>query len=107
MSHNNLRDSHSNGVPQRHKANGGGSVNSLQGGKEIIPERRRKYLAGGSDDHHLSQMEENGDIAAGVPRKNNKMNVHLQPLDHNPSARGSSVPPMGQLAPSNGGHPIF
>lgn len=26
----------------------------------------------------------------------NKMNVHLQPLDHNPQARNSSVPPSGQ-----------
>jgi len=25
----------------------------------------------------------------------NKMNVHLQPLDHNPQARNSSVPPSG------------
>jgi len=31
----------------------GGSVNSMRGGKnEIIPERRRKYLGGGSDDNY-------------------------------------------------------
>ena len=43
-----------------------------------------------------------------VHKKNNKMNVLLQPLDHNPSARGSSVPPMSHLSSKNAGaHPLF
>ena len=50
MSHNNLRDS-SNGYIRNKNANAA-SVNSLGGKNEIIPERRRKYLAGGSDDNH-------------------------------------------------------
>jgi len=29
-----------------------------------------------------------------VHKKNNKLNVHLQPLDHNPHGRGGSVPPL-------------
>lgn len=59
MSHNNLRDSHSNGngIHIRSKnVTGGGSVNSLTNSKNnnengIIPERRRKYLAGASDEN--------------------------------------------------------
>ena len=53
---NNLRDSHSNnGAHLRAKnINTGGSVNSLTNSKtknsEIIPERRRKYLANASED---------------------------------------------------------
>jgi len=44
-----------------------------------------------------------------VHKKNNKMNVHLQPLDHNPQARGSSVPPMSHLSAkgAGGAHPLF
>ena len=55
ISHNNLRDSHSNGGIQiRNKNVDAGSVNSMRGGKnEIIPERRRKYLGGGSDDNYM------------------------------------------------------
>lgn len=55
-SHNNARDSHSNGGIQiRNKNVDGGSVSSLQGGKNaIIPERRRKYLGAGSDDNYLA-----------------------------------------------------
>ena len=56
ISHNNLGDSQSNGgIHIRNKNVNGGSVNSLQNGKnEIIPERRRKYLGGGSDDNYLN-----------------------------------------------------
>lgn len=89
LSHNNLRDSHSNngnGIQIRNKnVNGGGSVNSLGGKNEIIPERRRKYLGGGSDDNHGTTantsvgpavtMDELDD--AKIHKKNNKMNVHL------------------------------
>ena len=70
-------------------------------------------MAGGSDDngHGTTANTSVGqqaliidDIADDpkVHKKNNKMNVHLQPLDHNPQARGSSVPPKG-----NGAHPLF
>jgi hypothetical protein len=109
ISHSNLRDSNSNGngIHIRNKnINGAGSVNSLGGKNEIIPERRRKYLAGGSDDNPTANtsvgpqailMDEMNDDPK-VHKKNNKMNVHLQPLDHNPQARGSSVPPMSHLS---------
>ena len=124
ISHNNLRDSHSNngnnGIQIRNKnINGGGSVNSGGGKNEIIPERRRKYLAGGSDDNHNAVtantsvgpqilMDEMADDQQVHKKKNNKMNVHLQPLDHNPSARGSSVPPMSHLGSKGAGaHPLF
>jgi hypothetical protein len=49
ISHNNLMDSHSNARTKN--VNGGGSVNNLGGKNEIIPERRRKYLAGSDDNH--------------------------------------------------------
>jgi hypothetical protein len=29
-----------------------------------------------------------------VHKKNNKLNVHLRPLEHNPQGRTSSVPPL-------------
>jgi hypothetical protein len=93
ISHNNLRDSASNGggIQIRNKNVNGGSVNSLQGGKnEIIPERRRKYLGGGSDDNYLAgggapsvgQQMMGIDSAEltdekTVHKKNNKLNVHL------------------------------
>ena len=107
-SHNNARDSHSNGGIQiRNKNVDGGSVNSLQGGKNaIIPERRRKYLGAGSDDNYLAggapsvgqQMMgiDNAELTEEktVHKKNNKLNVHLRPLEHNPQARTSSVPPL-------------
>lgn len=80
----------------------------MRGGKnEIIPERRRKYLGGGSDDNYMGT---GGATSVGqqmmgidsteltdektVHKKNNKLNVHLQPLDHNPHGRGGSVPPL-------------
>jgi hypothetical protein len=37
---------------------------------------------------------------ANMHKKNNKNNVHLSPLDHNPSHRNSSVPPNDK------GHPV-
>lgn len=48
-----MRDSHSNGgIHIKQKNVGGpGSVNSKQ--DEMFPERRRKYLAGASDDNLL------------------------------------------------------
>ena len=95
ISHNNLRDSNSNGngIHIRNKnVNGGGSVNSLGGKNEIIPERRRKYLAGSDDNHGTTANTSVGPQALidelnddpKVHKKNNKMNVNLQPLDHNP-----------------------
>jgi hypothetical protein len=52
ISHNNLRDSHSNN--RNKNVNGGGSVSNINGKNEIIPERRRKYLGGGSDDNQFT-----------------------------------------------------
>jgi len=49
ISHNNLRDSHSN--IRNKNVTGDGSFNNLGGRNDIIPERRRKYLAGSDDNH--------------------------------------------------------
>jgi len=42
----------------------------------------------GVENHELMDESRN------IHKKNNKKNVHLQPLDHNPQTRNSSVPPM-------------
>mmetsp|Transcript_2665 Transcript_2665/g.4482 ORF Transcript_2665/g.4482 Transcript_2665/m.4482 type:complete len:144 (+) Transcript_2665:284-715(+) len=91
--------------------NGKGSVNSLNnqqksvnGNSDIIPERRRKYLNNTSEDTSNIQLVggpsvqsvgqqmmgvENHELVndqakANIHKKNNKNNVHLQPLEHNP-----------------------
>ena len=78
----------------------------------MIPERRRKYLNGNngaSDDQAVPGQQqllspslavESSELLEdnkNIHRKNNKNMVHLQPLDHQPHARNSSVPPMAEL----------
>lgn len=54
----------------------------------------------GIDDAELAQEKP-------VHKKNNKLNVHLRPLDHNPQARTSSVPPLSHHAGgAKGGAPL-
>lgn len=115
-SNNNFKDSGSNGQvapqPKGVKNVNKGSVNSLNNknnnSNDIIPERRRKYLNNASDDMQgngvnngvgqqaMDNHEHQDENSKGstMHRKNNKNNVHLQPLDHNPHTRNSSVPPM-------------
>ena len=104
----NLRDSMSNNdvANKRKKTN-----NNLTGSKsttnnEIIPERRRKYLNPGDEERGIQQTmpeQYEFDDAKATLKKNNKNNVQLQPLHHMPSARNSSVPPLGQNNNLNAG----
>lgn len=62
-----------------------------------------------SDDHNDSVTQKvhgNGDhmhdLYDSKAFHKNKMNVHLQPLDHNPHTRNSSVPPSGNQYGANG-----
>jgi len=119
VSNNNLRDSSVGAGIQIRKQNvnpSNGSVGSLTNqkqktGDQCIPERRRKYLNNASDDHSATVAQtiigvDNTELYDSKAFNRNKKNVHLQPLDHNPTTRNSSVPPTnGQLSTPAAGAP--
>ena len=99
-----MRDSTSgNNIGNRAAPSSNTSNLKLKENSAIIPERRRKYLANASDDrgdiNHFNQNAsidmELTDNQNNMHRKNNQLNVRLQPLNNqNSSSRNSSVPPM-------------
>ena len=97
-----MPDTHS-GINMKNHNPSNLSSQKQKSGNEIIPERRRKYLQNSEQDYsayNQGSVNEGGDDNQLSLKKNNKLGVQLQPLEHHGS-RNSSVPPManagGQL----------